>query len=171
MQVSASEAAAVAPRSVVVEVADLKVTDDPNGVLITYALGSCIAVCVHDPVLHLAGMIHYMLPVSKVSPEKAKIKPAMFADTGVPLLFRELYALGANKKNLVVKAVGGGSLYDDKGLFNIGKRNHTVLRKLLWKNNILIAAEDTGGRKSRTTRFFAQDGRVIVSSGGEETLL
>jgi chemotaxis protein CheD len=171
MLVSASEAADIAPKNLVVEVADLKVTDDPDTVLVTYALGSCIAVCVHDPTLHLAGMIHYMLPVSKVSPEKAQIKPAMFADTGVPMLFRELYALGAVKKNLVVKVVGGGSLYDDKGLFNIGKRNHTVLRKLLWKNGVLITSEDTGGRKSRTTRFFVRDGRVLVSSGGEETVL
>ncbi len=154
---------------VVVEVADLKVVDHPQGVIVTYALGSCIALCVHDPVAKVGGMIHYMLPHSKCSPAKAESRPAMFADTGVPILFREMFARGCRKKDLAVKVVGGGNLHDEKGTFRIGKRNYTLIRKLLWKNGIMIAAEDVGGRKSRTVRMFVEDGRVLVSSQGKET--
>jgi chemotaxis protein CheD len=53
---------------ITVGMADLKVTDDPNGVLVTYALGSCMAVLVHDVVQRTAGMIHYMLPLSSITP-------------------------------------------------------------------------------------------------------
>ena len=153
---------------VVVEVADLKVSDRPGEILVTYALGSCIAVCVHDPVHRVAGMIHYMLPLSKHSPDKAESKPAMFADTGIPLLFNEMFAAGSQKDDLVVKLVGGGNIHDTNGTFQIGKRNHTLAKKLLWKNGILIAAEEVGGQKSRTVRLFVDDGRVVISSAGQE---
>jgi len=152
----------------VVEVADLKVTDDPSRVIVTYALGSCIAVCVYDPTHRVAGMIHYMLPLAKASPDKAAAKPAMFADTGIPLLFDQIFAFGCDKADLIVKVVGGGNLHDENGTFQIGKRNHTLVRKLLWKNGIMTAAEDVGGQKSRTVRLFVADGRVVISSQGKE---
>jgi chemotaxis protein CheD len=151
-----------------VDISDLKLSAEPDDVIVTYALGSCIAVMVYDPVRVAAGMIHYMLPLSETSPEKAKAKPAMFADTGIPLLFQSLYKLGCRKQDLVVKVAGGGALYDDKGVFSIGKRNYTVLRKMFWKSSILIAAEDVGGSKSRTARIYVESGRCTVSSQGEE---
>jgi chemotaxis protein CheD len=156
---------------ITVDISDIKVTDDPDSVIVTYALGSCIAVVVYDPIKVAGGMIHFMLPMSSTSPDKAREKPAMFADTGVPLLFTEMYRLGCDKKNLVVKVVGGGSLYDDNGMFNIGQRNYTVVRKLFWKNGVLIKAEDVGGAKSRTARLFVRSGKVVVRSQNEETEL
>jgi chemotaxis protein CheD len=156
---------------VTVDIAEYKVTDDPESVLVTYALGSCIAVILHDPVRQVGGMIHYMLPLSETSPEKAKDRPAMFADTGIPLLFTAMYGLGCEKKDLVVKVTGGGALYDDKGMFNIGQRNYTVLRKLFWKNGVIISAEDVGGAKSRTAKLNVGTGRVTVRSQGEEVEL
>ncbi len=151
-----------------IDIADIATTADPDAVLVTYALGSCIAVILYDPVRVAGGMIHYMLPLSSTNPDKAREKPAMFADTGVPLLFERMYALGCEKKNLVVKVAGGGQLYDDHGTFEIGKRNYTILRKMLWKNNVLIHAEDVGGMKSRTVRLWVTDGRVVVRSAGGE---
>ena len=157
--------------NLIVDIADLKVSNDPSQVIVTYALGSCIAVLLYDPQVRVAGMIHYMLPLSSVSPEKAQQKPAMFADTGIPTLFEAMYRMGAKKENLVVKVAGGGKLYDDKGTFDIGRRNYTVLRKMFWKNNIMIEAEDVGGSKSRTARLFVADGRATIHSQGEETEL
>lgn len=154
--------------SITVDISDIKVSDDPDSVIVTYALGSCIAVILYDPVRRAGGMIHYMLPSAKTSPEKAQQNPAMFGDTGVPKLFNAMYDLGCRKESLVVKVAGGGALYDDKGMFNIGQRNYTVLRKLFWKNGIAIANEDVGGAKSRTAKLFVGDGRVIIRSGGEE---
>jgi chemotaxis protein CheD len=153
---------------VTVEISDFAVSNDSGATLVTYALGSCIAVIAYDPGLRAGGIIHYMLPLSRVNPEKARCRPAMFADTGIPLFFESLYALGSRKQNLVVKVAGGGCLHDDNGTFNIGKRNYTVLRKMFWKNEVMIAAEDVGGSKSRTVRLQVATGRVVISSQGQE---
>ena len=155
-------------QGVVVGVADMQFCDDPEDLLVTYALGSCIAVCVYEPTLRIGGMIHYMLPLSSASKDKARENPAMFADTGVPALFDGMYRRGCKKENLIVKVAGGGTLHDEKGMFKIGQRNHTILRKLFWKNGVVIDAEDVGGSKSRTVRLYIADGTVTVSSMGQE---
>jgi len=155
----------------VVDIADFQVTDDPRETLVTYSLGSCIGVAIWDPKARVGGLLHYMLPESTLSPDKAKAKPAMFADTGIPALFRSTYDLGAGKKNLIVKIAGGSSLLDDNGTFNIGKRNYIMLRKIFWKNGVLIEAEDVGGSLSRTVRLDVATGRFTIKSRGEETEL
>ncbi|HEV8547925.1 MAG TPA: chemotaxis protein CheD [Polyangiaceae bacterium] len=147
---------------VTVGVGDLRVSNDPGSVLVTYGLGSCIAVLVFDPVRHVAGMVHYMLPLSAITPEKAKERPAMFGDTGVPLLFRRMTELGSRQSDWIVKVVGGASIHDDNKTFEIGKRNYVVLRKLLWSAGLAISAEAVGGTISRTTRLGVRDGRVTV---------
>jgi chemotaxis protein CheD len=157
--------------TLIVDIADLRVSNDPDATLVTYALGSCIALVAYDPTRRIGGLVHYMLPLATVSPEKAQVRPAMFADTGVPLLFRSLYELGCRKQDLIVKAAGGGALHDDNGIFNIGRRNYTVLRKMLWKNCVLLNAEDVGGTKSRTVRLHIGTGRCLVTSQGEEVEL
>jgi chemotaxis protein CheD len=158
-------------RRIIVDIAEFVVSSEVDTTLITYALGSCIAVVLFDPKVPAAGMIHYMLPLSSTNPEKAKLKPAMFADTGVPLLFHSMYGLGCKKEDLIVKVAGGGHLYDDHGLFEIGKRNYTVLRRMLWKTNVLVAAEDVGDSKSRTVSVEVATGRCVVrSAGGEQEL-
>ncbi|MBN2526220.1 MAG: chemotaxis protein CheD [Deltaproteobacteria bacterium] len=156
---------------ITVDIADIKVSSDRDSTIVTYALGSCIAVIVYDPMQRCGGMIHYMLPLSTKSPEKAAWKPAMFADSGIPILFEKMYAQGCKKENIIVKVAGGGQLYDDKGTFNIGKRNYTVMRKMFWKNNIIIAAEDVGGAKSRTAKLRIADGRVTIKVKGVEAEL
>ena len=128
----------------------------------TYSLGSCIGVTIWDPEVRVGGMIHYMLPESTLSPEKAKARPAMFADTGIPLLFRSVYRLGAIKKRVIVKVAGGSQLLDDNGTFAIGKRNYVMLRKIFWKNGVLIDNEHVGGSISRTLRLNIETGRVTI---------
>jgi chemotaxis protein CheD len=107
-------------------------------------------------------MIHYMLPLSSLSPEKALARPAMFADTGVPLLFEQLYALSCKKPQLIVKVVGGANIHDENGTFEIGKRNYVILRKMFWKVGVPVAAEDVGGGASRTTRLTLATGITTV---------
>ena len=131
--------------TITVGMADMAITTDPDSVLVTHALGSCIAVLVHDPVRQVGGMIHYMLPLSSITPEKGVERPAMFADTGVPLLFHRMYDCSCRKSDLVVRVVGGASIHDEMGTFEIGKRNYVVLRKLFWKSGVAIRAEEVGG--------------------------
>lgn len=145
--------------NLVVGIADCQVSNTRDHVLVTYALGSCIAVAIYDPVAGVGGMLHYMLPESSVSPAKAVENPYMFADTGIPLLFRRAYEYGAEKRRLVVRVAGGAQVMDRAGVFNIGKRNYLALRKILWKAGVLVQGEDVGGHASRTVRLEVGSGR------------
>jgi chemotaxis protein CheD len=156
---------------VTVGMSDLKISRAAGEILVTYALGSCIAVVAWDPVHRVGGMIHYMLPQSSVAPEKAERTPAMFADTGVPLLFHGLYAEGCTKRGLVVKVIGGSSFQEGPGAFDVGRRNYVIIRQMLWKAGVLVAAEDVGGSKSRTAKLHVGSGLVTVRSGADEVEL
>ena len=152
------------PHRQTVRIADLAISSDPRAELITHALGSCIGVSAYDPVRQIGGLIHIMLPLSKLSPDKARNNPLKFVDTGVPLFFKELFKAGAQRDKLEIKLAGGAMLIDSGEHFKIGERNYTILRKLLWKNDLLIAAEDIGGSTSRTMSLFIESGRVVVQS-------
>ena len=150
----------------------MQVTNDPAYTLVTYALGSCIGVTIYDPAVKMGGLLHFMLPESALDPQKAGKNPWMFADTGIPLFFREAYKLGAEKRRIQVKIAGGSQIMDDSQYFNIGKRNYLALRKIFWANNILIRGEEVGGHPNRTLRLDVANGRVWLKNagGGEREL-
>ena len=157
----------------VVGVADMAASHDADDLIITHALGSCLGITIYDPVADVGGMLHVMLPDSGIDPNRAIETPHMFVDTGVPRLFKECYALGAVKERLEVKVAGGAcaSGEADSDFFQIGKRNFLTLRKLLWKNGVLLKAHDVGGSVSRTMSIEIGTGAVVMKSGGKETLL
>lgn len=162
-----------ATKLLVVGMADLKLTRDPGETLVTYALGSCIGLVIYDPVAKVAGMLHAMLPQSSIDPAKAQAQPAVFVDTGVPQLFLESYKLGAKKERLVVKVAGGACTHGDpeKDMFQIGKRNVLMLKKLLWNNNVPLAATDVAGTESRTIFLDLETGKLRVRTpNGEHEL-
>jgi chemotaxis protein CheD len=151
--------------NITVMVGDMR-TGRNGDLLVTHALGSCLGLMVFDPVAKVGGLLHAMLPLSSINLEKAKGNPAMFVDTGVPLLFKTLYEMGAVKDRLMVKAAGCGNPMGKNEIFKIGERNYTVLKKLLWKNNILLKAENVGGTASRTIHFEVESGTVWLSCKG-----
>ncbi len=153
----------------VVGIADMKVLKDPDITLITFSLGSCIGVSLYDPAAKIGGLLHFMLPDSKIDPQKAQKNPWMFADSGIPLFFKEAYRLGAEKKRLEVKVVGGAQILDDSQFFNIGKKNYMALRKIFWANQVLISAEEVGGNVHRTLSLELSSGRTWVKiQGGQK---
>jgi chemotaxis protein CheD len=151
----------------IVGVADMKVSNNINDVLVTYSLGSCIGLAIYDPVAQVGGMLHYMLPESKLDEVKARKNPSMFGDTGIPYLFKETYKLGAKKNRLRIIVVGGAQILDQAGLFNIGKRNYNLLRKLFWKNNALVDFEDVGGTSNRTLKLEVKSGDAWLKVSGK----
>jgi len=157
----------------IVGVADMKISNDPGDILTTYALGSCLGITVYDPVAKVGGMAHVMLPLSTADPDKAAAKPLMFVDTALPRLFISCYRAGAKKQRIEVKAAGGAAPLDSgRGdYFEIGKRNFIVLRKVLWKNGVLLKAHDVGGKQSRTMTLNIADGEVTLKSNGVTTTL
>lgn len=158
----------------VVGIAEMAVSADPSERLVTYALGSCLGVAVHDPVAGVSGLLHVMLPSSDIDPEKAKRNPYMFVDTGVPELFRACFRAGAQKERLIVKVVGGSFTGEGEqpDNFQVGKRNVLTLKKLLWKNGVILRAEDVGGQRlSRTVFLRVTSGEVVVKTNGRESTL
>lgn len=151
-----------------VGISDCKVSSEVDALLATHALGSCIALAIYDPVVRVAGLLHFMLPDSTIDRERAQVKPCMFADTGVPLLFHASYRLGAVKQRLVVSAIGAAQVLSGADTFDIGKRNYLALRKILWKAGVMIHHEDIGGTRPRTVRMPVGTGRVVISHGREE---
>jgi chemotaxis protein CheD len=166
--------APIKPADRVVGVADLKVSSRSNERLITYALGSCLGIVIYDPVVCVAGMLHVMLPTGTIDAAKMQDKPAMFVDSGIPILFKECYKLGAKKERMIVKVAGGAhaGASEEADRFQIGKRNMIALRKLLWKNGVLIHANDTGGvQTSRTMWVDVATGDVTLKINGAESKL
>jgi chemotaxis protein CheD len=152
-----------------VGVADLKVSNRPEDVLVTHALGSCIGVAIYDPEAKVGGLLHYMLPESSLDLDRALENPCMFADTGLPQLFRQCYQLGAQKHRLRVKVAGGSQVLGGQEHFQIGRRNYAALRRIFLRNHVLIDQEDVGGCKARTLFLDIATGRTWVKSTGLQT--
>lgn len=145
----------------------MKVSTNPDEVLVAPNLGSCVGVSVYDPTKKIGGLIHCLLPMSKSDPEKAAATPCMYVDTGVSKLLQEMISKGCNQKDLIIIAAGGSNINDANNVFEIGKKNHTVLKKLLWKNNLLLKAEHFGDSVSRTVILNIESGKTSVKVNGE----
>ncbi|MDB5103447.1 MAG: CheD [Fibrobacteres bacterium] len=153
---------------ITVGISEMRISAEPAETLITYSLGSCVGLALYDSEARIGGLIHSMLPFSKIDPEKAKRMPCMFVDTGVPALLQAMFDRGARKHSLIAKVAGGSQIMDEKGIFNIGERNYAVLRKLLWKNNILVSGEDVGGSVPRTMSLHVETGKTVLKMQGRE---
>ena len=152
---------------IIVGISDMRVGTKPDEEIVTYSLGSCIGVALWDPEVKVGALLHFMLPDSKIDKSKATEKPYMFADTGVPRMFKEMYKLGAKKERLKVYVVGGAQVMDDSGMFNIGKRNQMIVQKMFWKNKVTVAKEDVGGSVNRTITLNVGTGQVKLKVSGK----
>lgn len=146
-------------------VGDGRVSRDVNHVLVTYALGSCIALAVWDPVTKVGGLLHFLLPEAGGDSIAAE-NPCRYGDTGTPWLLRRVLENGGHGPRLVVYIAGGASIVNDGGVFNIGKRNYTALRKVLWKAGVPVHAEEVGGSVARTVGLELATGRFWIREPG-----
>lgn len=150
-------------------IADLQLLQN-EGTLITYALGSCIGVCLYDPVLKLGGLLHIMLPLNM---EAGRKNPLKYADTGMAEMLRQMEAKGANRARLVAKIAGGAKMFEVSGgaLGNIGQRNIESIRIQLKKHGIRLLNEDVGGTVARTMLMDVATGTVSIRSYGRPELV
>lgn len=147
----------------VVGIGEFKVGWDADDLLVTHALGSCIAVCVWDEGARVAGLLHFLLPESRINAERAAAQPAAFADTGIPLLMQAARQAGLDKRRTQVRLVGGAETTGGGG-FDIGKRNLLAARAALWRAGLLVTGESVGGTTPRTVMLRADDGRLQIRS-------
>lgn len=149
---------------VTVGISDLNVVKGTD-TLVTYALGSCIGICLYDSVNHVAGLSHIMLPSSSLT--VAGNNEMKFADTAVPLLLKRMIQQGAKQVYIKAKIAGGAQMFiidKNSSVSNIGERNIVAVKAALQKLRISIIAEDTGKNYGRTLRFSAEDGIMRIKS-------
>jgi chemotaxis protein CheD len=152
--------------TIIVRISDARVSNDPQVILATHSLGSCIGVAAYDSVMRIGGMLHYQLPGSEGDSRRVRHVPAMYADTGMTLLLSQMAALGAEKRRLKIKLAGGARMLTGADIFEIGRRNHTAVRKFLWQQGLLIEAEEIGGTDARHLYLRIADGAVQIKTCG-----
>lgn len=151
---------AASPPVIAVGLGDLCVSTSED--LVAYSLGSCIGICLWDPIAKVAAMAHVVLPTA---PAGAVPTPGKFGDTAVPAMLTALDRAGAQNFRLQCKIAGGAAVLAIGGggsLPKIGDRNVEAVKAALAKVNIRILGEQTGGNQGRTVRLEPTTGRVLV---------
>jgi chemotaxis protein CheD len=149
---------------VTVGIAEMGIVTDTDQ-LVTYALGSCIGVCLFDRNMKIAGMVHIMLPTAPADGAKNSI--FRYADTGVPMTLQKMESMGARRAGLTAKIAGGAKMFDIPGdslVGNIGNRNLAAVKQVLATYRIPIIGEDVGSNYARTMFFNASDGMVTIKA-------
>lgn len=150
-------------------IADMQLLQN-EGTLITYALGSCIGVCLYDPAIKLGAMLHIMLPLNM---EAGRKNPLKYADTGMAEMLRRMEAKGANRSRMIAKIAGGAKMFEVTGgsLGNIGQRNIDSIKMQLKRHGLRLQNEDVGGTVARTMLMDVATGTVSVRSYGRPELI
>ncbi len=139
--------------------------------LVTYALGSCIGICLYDATIKLGALVHIMLPLNM---EAGRKNPLKYADTGIRETLRQMEAKGARRIRITAKIAGGAKMFDVGGntsLGNIGQRNIESVRMILKNERVRILKEDVGGTVARTLLFDVSNGMGCIRSYGKPELI
>ncbi len=154
---------------ITVGIADMKMARG-SGILITYALGSCIGLCFQDPGLRMGALLHIMLPMNLEAGRKNTFK---YADTGIRETVRQMVTHGALKSRITVKIAGGAKMFEisNGSLGNIGQRNIESVHTILRQEGIRLTAEDVGGTVARTLLFDVASGQGCIRSYGRKDIL
>jgi len=131
------------------------VSTQPGEMMVTI-LGSCVAACVRDPVAHVSGMNHFLLPDTQ-GQDGATLRYGAFA---MEQLINEILKKGGMKSRLEVKVFGGGNVIRSSAL--IGDKNSVFVRRYLAEEGIKIAKEDLGGTYPRRVHYYPDTGKVMI---------
>lgn len=144
----------------VVGISDMAVTNSPNVILSTYALGSCVGVLAFSKRSKAVGLLHAMLPVMRPSSDPKALN--MFVNTGMNAMLGELSSMGVAGSQVCVALLGGASVNSASNFFRIGEENVLAVKEFCRAKNIRIAYEDSGGKVNRTVHFTVGTGVLEV---------
>ncbi len=147
---------------VIVGISDQQIVNPPD-TLITYALGSCVGICLHDVVMKVAGLSHVLLPAAFKGDHNGEIYK--YADTAIEALIRTMEKKGCHRNRITAKIAGGANMFITTGI-SIGERNVEMVKQELLRLKIKLLAEDTGLNYGRTVTFNPTDGSMTVKSVG-----
>jgi chemotaxis protein CheD len=126
---------------------------------VTTVLGSCIAVCLWDPLRRIGAMNHYLLPLWNGD----GLPSPRYGNIAIGRLLEMMSTLGCAPRGLRAKVFGGGSVIQTSGgLWNIGERNALLAEDLLQAAEIPIVGRDIGGSAGRRIRFLTATGEVFL---------
>lgn len=148
---------------------EIQVVRGAGHVLTALGLGSCIGVCLYDPLTRVAGMVHVVLPQSQA--DKKGELPGKFADTAIPALVQSMIEMGASASRLKAAIAGGAQLFQFgvSSSLDVGARNAEAVITALRNAGIPLLAKDVGGSVGRTLRLVSDNGLVAVRTiGGAE---
>lgn len=141
---------------------DIVISNNPNDIIKAFSLASCVGITAYNASLHIAGMIHIVLP-SRPEHSVSDSSPSYYASTGVPLFIQKLLKAGSRKNELVVSVYGGAAnCVNDH--FNIGKRNLNAVKRILVELDICYNLVDVGGNISRTLIMDVATGTVKMNT-------
>lgn len=131
----------------------------PGSCSISTILGSCVSVCLWDPVMRVGGMNHFLLPFWNGE----GLKTPKFGNVAIPMLIDKMVSLGCYEENIKAKVIGGASVIESaSGLLNIGERNISLAEGALEERRIPVLSRDTGGTSGRKVLFITDSGDVYV---------
>jgi len=148
-----------------VGIADIGIDTAPN--TLRTILGSCIGICIYDPVVRLGGLSHIMLPSSK----NPTVNIKKYADSAIPYMIDEMIKRGADRKRMIAKIAGGSTMFrhtENTLMGDIGKNNIVSTKEILARLNIRIVSEDVGGDYGRTIDFYLETGELKIKTIGKE---
>ena len=151
---------------IIVGIADMKMAKG-DGMLVTFALGSCIGICLYDPEIQLGALVHIMLPLNM---EAGRKTPMKYADTGIRETLKAMELRGAKRQRITAKIAGGAKMFEVTGqgsLGAIGQRNIDTVHLILKQEKIRLLKENVGGTAARTLWFDVKSGQATIQSYGK----
>jgi len=148
-----------------VGIAELEVARAPAR-LHAAALGSCVAIILHDPVAAVGGMAHVLLPSAHIGRPRPE-QPARAAPSAIAGLLKAVLALGAKQSRLTARLIGGASMFTSLqpgGAMQVGERNVAAARATLHRLGLRLTGEAVGGDFGRSVEFDVATGKVVVTS-------
>jgi chemotaxis protein CheD len=137
-------------------------------ILVAYGLGSCLGIGMFDPITHVTGLLHAVLPEHSASNGAT---PGKYVDSGIVSLLEDMIKAGADRRRMIVRMAGGANMLLSPGMtkaFDIGNRNISMAHKIFESLNIRLAAIEVGGNTGRTVRLYVTDGRMTVRMVGQQ---
>jgi len=158
-------------RAIYVGLGELAISKDPSTILTCNGLGSCISLCVYDPVTKLSGMAHMLLPTCRNRTDVSV--PSKYIDTGTLLLINRMIKQGSSRQSLIIKIAGGARMLNipgDNSTLDIGQKNIAEIKATLAREKLAICGSDVGGSFGRTVQLFVETGRIFVKAVNGRTI-
>lgn len=143
-------------------IGEYAITDERQEIVVTHALGSCVALVLYCPKSKYTAMAHVVLPKRDSDFMRDSKKEAYFAHDIIPKLLDFFIEDQACKKHELKVMMVGGAQAAGKDLFKVGERNVEEVRQILQGYNLNYDDSEVLGRYSRSVQIEVETGEVTI---------